>query len=308
MLRLAHVSDVHLFCPEARWEPEDLFTRRVTGWINMTLMRRGRKFRRAAEVLGILVEDIYSRRPDALIFSGDATSLAFEEEFALTAKLLRINDADALPTLAVPGNHDYYTRFSAAQGLFERHFARGLEGERVDDSIYPFARKIGPLWLIGVNSCTGNSWFWDATGRVGKEQLNRLRQLLALPHIAASPRVLVTHYPIGLASGKPEKPWHNLRDLAAVLEVAQEAGVALWLHGHRHHAYHLPATPKAPIPSICSGSGTQKKLWTYNEYAFDGDNWQVERRRYDAKHRRFVTVQKYTVELAGLASQPVSIT
>jgi 3',5'-cyclic AMP phosphodiesterase CpdA len=302
MLRLAHVSDVHLFCPEARWVPEDLLSRRVAGWINMTLMRRGRKFRNAAEVLKILVDDIYTRRPDCLIFSGDATSLGFEEEFALTARLLRVTAPDALPTLAVPGNHDYYTRFSAQQGLFERYFATCLEGERVEGATYPFARKVGPVYLIGVNSCTGNSWFWDATGRVGNPQLDRLRELLARPHIAACPRILVTHFPVGLASGKPEKPWHKLRDLRPVLEVAQEAGVSLWLHGHRHHAYHLPATPSAPIPSICSGSGTQRRLWTYNEYRLDGETWHVERRRFDPRGRRFVPVQRFAVELNGVAA------
>jgi 3',5'-cyclic AMP phosphodiesterase CpdA len=304
MLRLAHVSDVHLFCPEARWVPEDLLSRRLTGWLNMTLMRRGRKFRRAAEVLAILVDDVYERRADGLIFSGDATSLGFEEEFALTASLLRLDAPDAIPTLAVPGNHDYYTRASAQQGLFERYFVKGLHGERIDAATYPFARKFGPLWLIGVNSCTGNSWFWDATGRVGDDQLDRLRQLLALPHIASEPRILVTHFPIGLANGKPEKPWHKLRDLRPVLEVAHEAGVSLWLHGHRHHPYYLPATPTNPIPSICSGSGTQRKCWTYNEYQFDGEVWRVERRRFEPRSRRFQTVQSYFIEMAGLATVP----
>lgn len=304
MVRLAHVSDVHLFCPEARWVPEDLLSRRVTGWLNMTLMRRGRKFQDAADILRILMDDVYSRRPDGVIFSGDATSLGFCEEFALTAELLRINAADSLPTLAVPGNHDYYTRSTAQQGLFEQYFARALEGERVDGATYPFARRIGPLYLIGLNSCTGNDWFWDATGEVGQEQLERFRRLLSRPHIAAAPKVLVTHFPIGLANGKPEKPWHKLRDLKTVLRAAHEAGIALWLHGHRHRPYYLPATPRRLIPSICSGSGTQKKCWTYNEYAFDGELWRVERREYDPRQRRFATVQRYIAELNGLATIP----
>jgi 3',5'-cyclic AMP phosphodiesterase CpdA len=306
MLRLAHVSDVHLFVPEAKWSRGDYMTRRLSGWLNVKLGRRGSQFRGAAGILALLVADVYERKPDLLIFSGDASSLGFEEELALTATLLRANEPDGIPLFAVPGNHDYYTRKSMQLGLFERYFASGLSGERLDGAIYPFARKVGPLYLIGLNSSTGNRWFWDATGRVGEEQRQRLQRLLAQPHIASSPRVLVTHFPVGLPNGKAEKPWHKLLDLKPTLQVAVEGGVSLWLHGHRHCAYYLPATISVPLPSICAGSGTQRELWTYNEYLYDGEIWQVQRRQFDPLEKRFRTVEQFDVTIAGPQSSVFS--
>ena len=36
----------------------------------------------------------------------------------------------------------------AATGLFERYFAAWQTGERVDGAPYPFAQRVGPLWLV----------------------------------------------------------------------------------------------------------------------------------------------------------------
>jgi 3',5'-cyclic AMP phosphodiesterase CpdA len=287
MLRLAHVSDVHLFCPEARWRLGDWFSRRWAGWWNHRFWPRARLFAEAEAVLRTLVGDIHERRPDLLLFSGDATALGFEEEFALAAQLLRVGDPTGVPGLAVPGNHDYYTHRSTALGHFEKYFGPWLQGERIGDATYPFARKLGPIYLIAVNSSKPNRWPWDATGRVGEDQRLRLRRLLALPHIAACPRVLVTHYPICLADGRPETRVHGLRDLSETVAVAEADGVSLWLHGHRHHPYQVLSSPLSSIPSICAGSGTQRGLWSYAEYALDGWRLQITRRRYQPERGTF---------------------
>ena len=298
MIRLAHVSDVHLFCPKARWQPGDWHSKRVTGWLNLRLLGRAWRFRHAASVLKALAEDIHQRRPDCVIFSGDATALGFEEELAEVTKLLRVGRPDGLGGLAVPGNHDYYTRRSAGSFLFEQYFEPWLQGERVDNATYPFARRVGPIWLVGVNSSTGNKWIWDATGRVGNEQLDRLGRLLASPQLAGAPRVLVTHYPVARADGTPENRTHCLRDCPQVVEAAQDGAVGLWLHGHRHKPYHLPPSPECPIPSICAGSGTQEGIWTYAEHSYDGGEWHVERRRYQPETQKFEAVDKFATKLA----------
>ncbi len=307
MLRLAHFSDVHLYAPEARWTWRDWCSRRLPGWINLKLLRRGRLFRHAVDVFARLIDDIYARRPDFLIFSGDGTALGAEEEYALVAKMLLVGEPGALPGVAVPGNHDYYTRQAAASGLFEKYFAPWLEGERIDDATYPFARRVGPIWLIGLNSSTGNRWFWDATGRVGPDQLDRLRRLLALPHIAAAPRILVTHFPINLANGAPENRFHHLRDLQATLNVVVEGGICLWLHGHRHHPYYTPPSPQVPLASICVGSGTQADCWTYAEYALEGQHLSVERRCYQPATGRFETAETFALSLACENKSPRAI-
>jgi 3',5'-cyclic AMP phosphodiesterase CpdA len=259
-LRLAHVSDIHVTVPRPAWKAEDWLSKRLTTWINHRLLGRGRRFRRAEEVLTALHADLDARRPDLRIFSGDATAMGFEEEMARAAELLGVGRR---PGLAVPGNHDYCTVAARRGGHFERCFADWQAGERVGGEVYPFARRVGGVWLVAVNSATPNRWPWDARGAVGPAQLSRLEQLLGR---LDGPRVLITHYPVALPGGRPEGRSHGLRDLRGLLDVAARGGVALWLHGHRHDAYYHPAGALAPFPVLCAGSATQTGLWSYGEY------------------------------------------
>src|SRR5436305_919631 len=86
MLRLAHFSDIHLTADPLGWERGDWFNKRLPGWINLRWLGRGRRFRTADDVVEAMTADLRRRRPDHLIFSGDATALGFESEFARAAE------------------------------------------------------------------------------------------------------------------------------------------------------------------------------------------------------------------------------
>ena len=297
MIRLAHFSDIHLTAPQLDWKLRDWFNKRYAAWFNFRWLGRRRRFSRADQVALRLVDELAGRRPDHLIFSGDATALGFESELKRTTELLHVGDPAFPPGLAVPGNHDYCTREAAASGLFERYFEPWQSGQRLDGAIYPFAQRIGHVTLIGVNSCTGNRWAWDAGGSVGPEQRQRLRELLA--SLEPGPRILVTHYPVCLSSGRPEPRARRLRDLDETLQIAVEGGVSLWLHGHRHRAYEFQETPLAPFPVICSGSATQNEVWSYGEYTIEGLECRVQRRVYDAQSGSFRDGPAFDLRLRG---------
>src|SRR5262245_52685271 len=267
-------------------------------WINLRLLGRGYRFRRAERVLTALTAELRQRAIDHVVFSGDATALGFEEETARAAHLLEVGK---LPGLAVPGNHDYCTRSAMRSGHFERYFAGWQLGERLDGAVYPFAQRVGALWLIGVNSATANRWAWDASGAVGVDQLDRLERLLArLDELGGGPRVLVTHYPVVRASGKREPRVRVLRDLDVLLEVAARGGVGLWLHGHRHDTY--VHRPPAPFPIICAGSATQTGRWSYAEYTITGTHLHAQRRIYDRRARTFADGALFELELPAASA------
>ncbi len=297
MIRLAHLSDIHITAAPIGWHWRDWFSKRYLGWFNFRWLGRRFRFRQADEVLGLLVAELRRRAPDRVVFSGDATALGFEPEFQRAARLLGLTTPDVLPGLAVPGNHDYYTRAVEASGLFERYFAPWLTGTRTDEETYPFAQRVGPVWLVGVNSCTGNRWPWDAGGSVRPAQLQRLDKLLS--RLEPGPRILVTHYPIELANGGPERRSHGLRNLSDLVGVAARGGVALWLHGHRHTPYHHARPKAAPFPVICGGSATQQGKWSYGEYAIDGRRLRAVRRVFDEKEGRFQDGETFALELPG---------
>jgi 3',5'-cyclic AMP phosphodiesterase CpdA len=295
MVRLAHLSDIHVTSPALEWKLGDWFTKRYPGWINFRWLGRRYRFRRADEVLGVLAAELRCRCPDRVIFSGDATAMGFESEFRRAAELLGVADPKMPPGLAVPGNHDYYTPGVAASGLFERYFGSWQSGKRIDGAAYPFAQRVGDFWLVAVNSCTGNRWFWDAAGSVGASQLERLDRLLQ--SLSSGPRILVTHYPVCLSSGKRERWTHGLRDLLEVVPVAVRGGVCLWLHGHRHGAYYLATPELAPFPVICAGSATQSGLWSYSEYTIEGLHLRARRRVFEPASCAFQEDESFELDL-----------
>ncbi|MGE3808625.1 MAG: metallophosphoesterase [Gemmataceae bacterium] len=293
-VRLAHLSDIHITATRLGWQLRDWFNKRLPGWINFRYLGRSFRFRRAEAVLAVLMKEVRERKPDRVIFSGDATAMGFQPEFEKAASLLMVSEPD-LPGIAVPGNHDYYTMASTLEGHFERHFAPWQVGERVEGQLYPFAQRVGDYWLVAVNSSTANRWPWDASGRVDAAQLDRLYHLL--DRLEPGPRILVTHFPVLLASGRHEHPTHGLRNLLEVIDVAARGGVKLWLHGHRHGHYVIKSHAVAPFPVICAGSATQSGLWGYNEYTLEGHHLKGLRRVFDFKQGRFVDTSSFEVLL-----------
>jgi 3',5'-cyclic AMP phosphodiesterase CpdA len=298
MLRLAHLSDIHITASSLEWKRQDWFNKRYTSWFNYRWLGRRNRFLQADQVMTALMKDVHERQVDHVIFSGDATALGFESEFSRAAEFLEVSKR---PGLAIPGNHDYCTPFAAFSGLFERHFAPWQIGQRLDEAIYPFAQRVGPAWLLGVNSSTGNVWPWDAGGKVGADQLDRLRRLLA--QLEPGPRILITHFPLCLANGQPERRGHGLRDVGQLVQIAEWGGVQLWLHGHRHEPYIILKPPMATFPVICAGSATQTNLWSYFEYLLTSEQIQVKRRFFDALGNRFQEGENVTIPLAMVSPE-----
>ncbi len=284
-LRLAHFSDVHLTVKALGWRRRDLMSKQITGYVNVRLLGRGARFKHAPRIVELLRQEFISRGYDHLIFSGDATKLAFEREFANAAERLGVNDPAQPPGIAVPGNHDFYTRDARDRRLFDVHFKPWLTGHRIDDHVYPFAQRAGHAWLIAVNSSTPNWWTFDASGMMGPEQLARLRTLCST--LDGGPRIMVTHYPLRAPNRKPERRSHRLRDHAAAMTTAKDCGISLWLHGHIHKPYYLDVGPDLPFPTISSGSCTQTGRWCYNDYTLNGHHLQVVQRKYDILQHAF---------------------
>jgi 3',5'-cyclic AMP phosphodiesterase CpdA len=297
MVKLAHFSDIHLTARPLGWKARDLVGKRATGWVNIALLGRGARFKHAPAVVGALRRDLAARGFDHLVFSGDATMMGFESEMTRAAAALGVGDPSLPPGVAVPGNHDVYVGRAERRAAFEEAFAGWQQGRRVGKARYPFARKVGHVWLIGVNSARANVWPWDASGKVGEPQLARLRELAAT--LDRGPRVVVSHYPILTPDRAPEPRFHRLRDWERVRDVAAECGVGLWLHGHKHAWYVLPAGGNLPFPAVCAGSSTQSKRWGYHEYAIDGWKLAGLRRAYDPAAGGFIDADRFELELPG---------
>lgn len=295
--RIAHFSDIHV-TTDVSWRWTDWLSKRATGRFNWTLLGRGQRFQDAERICAALKDDIARRGCDGAIFSGDATAFGFAEEQIAAANALGVSDS-LVPAIAVPGNHDYYTRSAARSGAFEAAFAPWLLGERVDSETYPFARRIGQVWFVAVNSAVPNRLAWDARGQVSADELRRLEILLK--RLGPEPIVIVSHYPLTLADYSMEPRWHRLRNVLEIERVTYTGGVSLWLNGHRHRPYFVAGHPREePVfPQICAGSATQRGVAGYGEYSIDDKRVHALRRVYDPETGTFCDGETFEVALPG---------
>ena len=103
MFKLAHISDVHLG-PLPRLSIHELFSKRITGFVNWHRNRRKHLF---GSTLDLLLDDIRSHKADHLAVTGDLVNLASGIEIRAAAAWLR-ELGDPAATSVVPGNHDAY--------------------------------------------------------------------------------------------------------------------------------------------------------------------------------------------------------
>src|SRR6266849_6681301 len=92
-IRLVHLSDVHITARPLGWTRADWINKRFPSWLNYQFLGRKLRFRQAEEILTALMADFQARQPDHVIFSGDATALGFEAEFARAASLFGLDNS-----------------------------------------------------------------------------------------------------------------------------------------------------------------------------------------------------------------------
>jgi 3',5'-cyclic AMP phosphodiesterase CpdA len=291
-VHIIHFSDVHVYVSRPGWRLGDYFSKHLTGWLNWNLTSRGKRFADALPRIQQIARIVEEIRPDGVVFSGDASAIGFPLESAVVADALKL---DAIPRIAVPGNHDHYTKSALKRAGFEKAFAKWQQGQRIDATRYPFATQIGETRFIGVNTACPNWIVWDAHGCADHSQLARLDQLLK--QLPPGPRVLVTHYPYAKADGEPEHRWHGLRDRSLLSEIAIRHGVRVWLCGHRHRPFVLSPTKDFPIAMICAGSATQQGPASFSELRIEGQQIIVTRWKNDPVEKRYRPNEPFIVNL-----------
>ncbi len=293
-LRLAHFSDIHVNLNHYGWSLPDLFSKRVAGWANLRLGGRAWRFRHGEQILRAFANDLSTTTPDHMVFSGDAGCLGTPGEFDLATQ--RLGSWLNHPGVAVPGNHDHLIQRDVKARNFETRFAPWLVGTRpTENTDYPFVQQVGGWSIIAVNSSAPTRFPWDARGRVGTQQLERLK--LLFDSLDDRPRLMVTHYPALLKDGNPEWRSRRLIDLDPLMRLVEEGKIRAWLHGHRHGAYHLPPAPGRPFALVCAGSVTQTRRWSYGAYDLTPTVFRGERRRYNPDTDAFETGERFEMPL-----------
>ncbi len=270
-MRVAHITDLHV---EVAPQIAQLLSKRLLGAVNLYLLGRSAHFTRAT--VEALVDAVVRAEPDVVVCTGDLTSTATPQEFALAAALLA-PITERFPFIVIPGNHDVYTGESS--GRFQAYF-----GEWSNNGAHPWARAFPGVEFVAVDVSRPDTL---SRGFTPKAQLSALDSLL---HGGDTPVVVLVHYPLRNRRGEPYGPFTRNLENAADLErvLARHPRVVAVLHGHEHHGYRT-TIPRdgAPIVSLNPGASgyaflpERRRTAHFNLYDIQGASVGVERFAYD---------------------------
>lgn len=255
MIRVAHVSDLHVLSRTgARWR-QIVFNKRITGYANL-LLHRGRVFR--PQYLAAVLSAA-AAQADHLVVTGDITNLALEHEYQEASALLE-EAARQTEVTVVPGNHDIYLPSVARERRFSHHFHPFLHSDlpelacAVPAGRFPVVKLRQGLAIIGLSSGVPRPPFVSA-GRLGGGQLRALEAVLAHPEVRRrTPVVLVHHPPV---DGRPRvlQLRDGLVDAAALRSELKDRDHGVLLFGHLHRRVRCRLRTQAGALEVIGASG-----------------------------------------------------
>ena len=268
MYRLAHLSDPHV-PPDGSPRRRELLSKRAIGWINWT---RNRHQIHRRDVLDALTGDIARQHPDHIAVTGDLAIVSTPAEWqSCRVWLQELGPPDHVSL--VPGNHDAYTRRAIpGTALAWREYMAG-DPDTDGHKGFPYLRRRGPLAIVGCSSAISTAPFM-ATGRIGHEQIGRLRPLLkALGDEGLFRVVLVHHTPVRTSGDR----YSRMTDARAFRRLLAETGAERVLHGHEHRTtLHWIEGAREPVPIIGVPSASalahgSRPAAQYNLYEITGE-------------------------------------
>ena len=186
MLRVLHISDVHVDVPLWRMPFRGFVGKRLIGGANLVL-RRHRHFADATQKLARLARFADEQRVDVVVCTGDYTALGTWPELQAARAAIEPLVMGRRGFVTVPGNHDLYVPDTTADARFERCFGDLLGTdwpEQAGSDGWPRVRLYDDcLAVVSVNSARPNPQPWRSSGRIPDEQLRALRGVLADPRL-----------------------------------------------------------------------------------------------------------------------------
>lgn len=284
-MRIAHLSDLHLYAP-GRVKAGDLLGRRVLGAANLFGVR---KSLHSEEVAVEAIAEVGRLGVDHSILTGDLANLALPAEYELAARVVGpLGTWDRLTV--VPGNHDCYTPESIWKGRFEAFFGHTLWRDN-DPAAgrYPVVKDLPGLRIVVGRTPSANVLPWSR-GRFGKAQIEAVRVAVEQGRAAGRFVILAFHHNLhrrGLAAEVVSR----LRDRDAVWALLADAKPDLVLHGH-DHKQHETVVPGTRVPVIGCGSSSVDSprpaiAARFNVYSVDDGRLSVERWQWQQAGRRF---------------------
>jgi 3',5'-cyclic AMP phosphodiesterase CpdA len=259
------------------WNPFRLLSKRVFGNINWIANRRKHFFEEQLTPLPKLFKEL---NVDLVLLGGDFSTTSLKEEFEKAAAWVKKIEPF---WIAIPGNHDRYTKKSCKGKHFYRYITNTrheithpamffkLKDQRIE------AHKIQEgWWVIALDTCLATH-LGSSEGLFSLAQEKYFRELLAL--IPKEDKIILfNHYPFFHNDAKS----HNLvrgEELQKLIE--SEPRILLYLHGHTHRHSVADLQP-CNLPIVLdSGSCAQGRKGAWNLIDIEPKGCKISTYRWD---------------------------
>lgn len=240
-MRIAHLSDLHI----------------------STFLKKG-NIGKTKKLLKYAVETGF----DHLVITGDLSDNSEAKDFVILRKILEnFNLLDSRKTTIIIGNHDIFggvqtaidvvnfpskclkTDFHQKVNDFVSNF-KELFDEcyfPIKDSYFPYAKVIGDVVLVGLNTIDYYSRLknpFASNGKVGKKQRNGLKEILTNERFNGKRKFIMSHhhfYKNTEQASSSSSVWNRiesytlkLKGKKKLLKLFSDNNVELVLHGHSH--------------------------------------------------------------------------
>ena len=259
MLRIAHLSDVHLL---------DRHATKRRGWYAFAtrLVSLGRPIDPGARAdkLARALAHAKAGGADHVVISGDLTEVGDPREFEAFAEVLHDARWPEGSITLVPGNHDVYTTRDAWAKAIRGPFAPFAAASAAAADAQPRVVERGNVVILPIDStCFQNLLF--SGGIVERRTVDALSARLSERPFRDRTQVLVIHHPPLHSRVSSVRRWIvGLRGSAAILELLARHPRLQLLHGHLHRILdqtvrqsHGPGVGADPQPC---GSGVLPRI------------------------------------------------
>ncbi len=244
-MKIAHFSDLHI-CQKSR--PKNL------------------------ERTKLLIDYALKQETDHFVFTGDLVHLGNKEDFIALRNLLdEFNLLDSSRVTLVTGNHDIFGGVYFAEDVltfphkcegidyhkklleFKNYFFETFENTYfpATNDPYPFAKMLGNVVLIGLNSIHPYSRLknlFASKGLVGKEQRENFKQILSRTEFRDKMKIVLIHHHFRKVSHRCslftntllrniETYGNKLKNRNQIARLLGKYKVNLILHGHEHDSH-----------------------------------------------------------------------
>jgi len=276
-MRIAHLSDLHL-C--SKFKSENLLK------------------------LEKLIIEAIEKGAQHFVFTGDITDNANKEELInFKDVLIKFGIHNSKSSTVIIGNHDIFGGPQIASDVPKfpsqclkvnykekvKNFVAILNSLFEDciwinkDSLFPFAKVINDVALIGINTIDEYSLFknpFASNGRIKKEQRKDLLKLLSLPQLKNKLKIILSHhhfYQNKEKSSSSEKSFWDqienytmkLKGKKKLLKLFSENDIKIVLHGHSHEVKQYKRKEMYFFNTGGGFEGDLSQMYIVNAFPFD---------------------------------------